>query len=143
MFINRKTTQIIALVCALCFLCTSVFAQTQSVAPITTTQKSSDVVYAQSDAKRDALTETNGTVWFGVGCLLGLIGWIIAACVDSNPPAVRLIGKSPEYVAYYSDAYKREAHHIKTRKAITGCVVGSLVSIVLQVVLMASSSSNQ
>jgi hypothetical protein len=132
MYINKKTTPAIVLVCTLCFIgISSVFAQNQSKDTITTTQKTSDRVSAFNDAMLDAHIETNSLVWFGTGCILGPIGWIIATSSGSHPPASRLIGKSPEYVALYIRIYKKEAHYIKTKQGTIGCVVGSVATAVI------------
>jgi len=62
--------------------------------------------------------------------------------MDVNPPATRILGKSPEYVAAYSDAYKKEGKHIRTSKALTGCIIGVLVEVVIEVIVIAGSSSS-
>jgi hypothetical protein len=137
MFINRKTTRIIAFVCALCFLYTSVFAQTQSTIPIITTNHTADLTSAIADGVKDAKSETNTTLWFAAGCFGTILGWLLASALDANPPAVRLIGKSPEYVAYYTDAYQKEARRIKTRYALTGCM-GCVIGYVVYFVVLIS-----
>ena len=42
----------------------------------------------------------------------------------SNPPPKRLIGKSPEYVAAYTDAYIQKTRAIRTRSAGAGVATG-------------------
>ena len=70
------------------------------------------VELAEKDARRDGGHQA-GLRWFayGAGC------WVFAvihASVNSPPvPSDRLLGKSPEYVSTYTDAYKRS---IKTRR---------------------------
>ena len=79
---------------------------------------------AVQDAMKDALTETDTQTWFLIGCAFGITGWIISAIIDPSPSAIRLLGKSPEYIAVYSDTYKREVKRIRSKKAMTGCVCG-------------------
>ena len=38
-----------------------------------------------------------------------------------NPPAERLIGKSPLYVSIYTDTYQSEVRLIRTKMAASGC----------------------
>ena len=40
--------------------------------------------------------------------------------IDTYPPASRLLGKSPEYVTFYTDAYKAKAKNIQGRAALIG-----------------------
>lgn len=86
---------------------------------------------AEADAERDV----NSTLWLGGGCLLGLIGLGAAYLIEPSPPAMRLVGKSPEYVAAYSDCYKAKGKSIQTKNATIGCVVGYAVTGVLYVLL--------
>ncbi len=58
------------------------------------------------EATQDAQADENGTLWFFAGCLLGLIGVVIAAVAEPTPPPARLMGKSPEYLAVYTQTYK-------------------------------------
>jgi hypothetical protein len=97
-----------------------------------------------ADGLSDAKSETNATLWFAAGCFGTILGWLLASTLDANPPAIRLIGKSPEYVAYYSDSYKREARRIKTRYAFSGCmgcVIGYIGYIVVMIYVAKSSGS--
>jgi hypothetical protein len=78
---------------------------------------------ARRAAEIDAEAFTNSGLWFLAGCLGTAVGVIIAYVYTPSPPASRLIGKSPEYVAYYTDFYKTKAKSIQTSKAWTGCLV--------------------
>lgn len=100
-------------------------------------QSSSIITIAEMDAAQDV----NGGTWFIVGCLLGLVGWLIAYVVQPNPPATRLIGKSADYVAVYTDAYRAAAKKLQSKKALTGCVVGTLVTVVLQIIIISASAN--
>ena len=60
-------------------------------------------------AERDARNDVNTGLWFLGGCLGGVIGLVVAYAVEPSPPATRLLGKSPEYVAFYTDAYTETA----------------------------------
>ena len=93
-------------------------------------------------AERDAQNDVNTSLWFLGGCLGGVIGLIIAHGVEPAPPATRLLGKSPEYVAFYTDAYKAKAKKLQTNSALGGCVVSALAYTVLYIVVLAEASDN-
>ncbi|NUM80177.1 hypothetical protein HUU42_05170 [bacterium] len=100
-----------------------------------------DVSAACSLAEQRAEMDINGGTWFIIGCLGGIIGWLIAEAVDSNPPATELVGKSEEFVAKYSDCYKAKAKSIKTSKAITGCLVGTGISVILYAIAFSTAEN--
>ena len=79
-------------------------------------------------AEQDAQNDVNTGLWFLGGCLGGVVGVIIAYAVEPAPPATRLLGKSPEYVAFYADAYKDKAKARQTVSATGGCVVNCLLT---------------
>lgn len=93
-------------------------------------------VLAKTSAERDAETDTKRVVWVGGnfvlgvvgGCLLGSVGLLGAYIYEPSPPASRLLGKSPEYIVFYTDAYKAKARDLQLKYAATGCVSGSLVA---------------
>ena len=43
---------------------------------------------------------------------------------DPDPPSERLVGKSPEYIDYYTKTYKSKAKSIRKRSATVGCLFG-------------------
>ena len=89
-----------------------------------------------------ARANTNGTMWLAVGCIGGLLGLVVAYVYEPNPPATLLLGKSPEYVAAYTDAYKTTAKSVQSGKALTGCIVGTIVTAVLYAVAIAAASDS-
>lgn len=90
-------------------------------------------------AHRDAEMSVNKTTWFIVGCLAGVVGWIIAYAIEPNPPASGLVGKSPQYVATYSDCYRSKGKSLQSRAALNGCLIGTAVSVLLWVVVIAAA----
>ena len=82
-------------------------------------------------AERDAQNDVNKSLWFLVGCYGCVFGLIIAAGIKPAFPATRLLGKSPEYVAFYTDAYKEEAKRLQTNSALAGCFINVLATIIL------------
>ena len=78
----------------------------------------------------------------GVGSIVGLTAGVVIPLVriynyQLHPPPKRLIGKSPEYVKFYTDAYKTKTRLVRTKLAAagaaTGCglmILGCLVGVV-------------
>ena len=89
-------------------------------------------------AERDAQNDVNGTLWFLGGCLGGVIGVIFAYAVKPAPPATRLLGKSPEYVATYTDVYSESAKKHQTNNALGGCAVNAIATVVYVVIVIAA-----
>lgn len=94
-------------------------------------------------ATADANNDVNKPLWFVVGSLLsGLlflpipygyvsppIGTIGTYFYRPAPPPSRLIGKSPEYIAAYTSAYKLRRGNIQVRWTSAGCLSGCIVII--------------
>ena len=85
---------------------------------------------AQMDAERDV----TGPLWFGAGCLFGILGVGAAYLIEPSPSAMGLLGKSPEYVAAYTDCYKDKGRSIQTKNAWTGCLIGVAAETVIYLI---------
>ena len=94
--------------------------------PLITMAQQTEIDEARADAERDAQMDTNGTLWLVAGCCGGVIGLIISYAIVPSPSASRLLGKPPEYVAYYTDFYREKAKSIQTGKAWTGCGIAAV-----------------
>jgi hypothetical protein len=101
--------------------------------PIAPAVFAQDVATACMDAERQAKSDISGGTWFLIGCLIGPIGYLLAMS-EPNPPSTNLLGKSPEYVAAYTDCYRRMGKSIKTKNAMTGCIISVAVEVVLIVI---------
>ena len=93
---------------------------------VTFAQQNSLQMEAIVAAERDAQADINKGLWVLGGCFGGIIGVIIAYSIEPSPPATRLLGKSPEYVAVYTDTYKEKAKKLQTNSALGGCGVSTL-----------------
>ena len=90
---------------------------------------------AKAAAERDAATDANQLLWgggtFGLaivgGCLLGSVGLLGSYLYEPSPPASRLLGKSPEYILFYTEPYKAKVRNLRVRSSTLGCLGGSLV----------------
>jgi hypothetical protein len=91
--------------------------------------------------RADGQVNTSSVLWLGAGCLFTQLGVAAAYLYTPNPPALRLLGKSPEYVAAYTDAYGDAAKKVQTSNAWTGCVVTSLVYLGSYLLLVVASPS--
>jgi len=100
------------------------------VAPVVFAQ---DVGVACANAERQARSDISGGTWFLIGCVIGPIGYLLAMS-EPNPPSTHLLGKSPEYVAAYTDCYRRMGKSIKTKNAMTGCLIGVSINVVLLII---------
>ena len=94
-------------------------------------------VEAEVAAERDAEARTQKPVWFIFGCVGGLLAVAYVYLYEPSIPAGALLGKSPEYVAFYTDAYTLKAKDIQMKAALGGCVTGSLAYGILFVISVA------
>ena len=108
--------------------------------PLVTLAQRSVQAEAMTAAERDAEARSNKMVWRLLGCAGGLITVAATYFYEPAPPAGSLIGKSPEYVAFYTDAYTQKAKSIQFRSAIEGCVAGTCaVTVFYAVVIVAAA----
>lgn len=108
---------------------------------VTFAQQNSLQAEAIVAAERDARADTNTGLWFLGGCLGGVVGVIVAYAVEPAPPATRLLGKSPEYVAFYTDAYREKAKTLQANSALGGCIVNGLATAVIFMAAAAAEAS--
>ena len=75
-----------------------------------------------------ARAAVNGSMWLAIGCLGWLPGLVVAYVYQPVPPATQLLGKSPEFVASYTDAYKATAKRTQVSKAWMGCIASTIIT---------------
>ena len=105
---------------------------TFSMPLVTLAQQASVQAEAVAAAEADAEADVQKPLWFALGCFFlpfGVIGGYVYA---PPPPASTLLGKSPEYVTFYTDAYQAKVKNIQGRTAIYGCVIGGAACVALQ-----------
>ena len=90
---------------------------------------------AINDAEKDAAAHLNRTLWFSTGCFFPLIGPVVSQWYQPFMPTARVLGKSPEYVAFYYDAYKIKTKKLQFNWALGGCLVGAPISTYLLITL--------
>lgn len=79
---------------------------------------------AIQDAEQDAAMHLNKTLWFTAGCFFPLVGPLVSQWYQPFMPTARVLGKPPEYVAFYFDAYKVSTKKLQYTWALSGCLVG-------------------
>ena len=117
-----KKTLSISLIVALLVPYSTVLAQQE-----TETKEEDPCLQAAIDAKRDI----NAPLWFGAGCLFGVFGVGASYVVEPSPSAVRLMGKSPEYAAMYTDCYKMDGKKIQQQRSLYGCLTWAALYLLL------------
>lgn len=100
-----------------------------------------DFTAGRIDGEQAGKRNVNGVAWMAIGCLGGLLGVIVAYIYEPSPPASLLLGKSPEYVAAYTDAYKAAAKSAQAKNAWTGCIVSTLLYVVYVVLVIAAAEN--
>ena len=70
------------------------------------------------------------------------VGLLVPYLHQKTPPAAALLGKSPTYVAHYTDTYKRQSQSHQVQSALTGCLIGTGVSVVGIILMNAAAASS-
>ena len=78
---------------------------------------------AHLTAEQDAESDAKKVRWFFIGFLGNIMGVIIASIYEPTPPASRLLEKSPEDAALYTDSYKAKSRSIQVRQSVIGLIV--------------------
>jgi hypothetical protein len=97
---------------------------------------------ASYDAEQAAEADANKSTWFAMGCLLGVVGWLVTEVSTPTPDASSLIGKDPEYVALYTDTYRAKVKKMRSGAAVSGCLVGTGVEVLIYAVLLNSTANS-
>ena len=93
-----------------------IFPEYENVAP------NSIEVQAINDAERDASAHLNKLLWFTTGFSLPVIGIFLSQRNQRSIPGARLLGKSPEYVAFYTNAYRIKMKKLRFNWSLIGCL---------------------
>ncbi len=72
-------------------------------------------------------SEDSAGILIGASCLLHGAGLVGAFMSESTPPPSRLMGKSAEYVNFYTDAYRTESRRSRALWGAAGSASGCLV----------------
>ena len=80
------------------------------------------------DAEKDAAAHLNRTLWFSAGFFFPVVGSAASQFYQPFMPTARVLGKSPEYIAFYYDAYKVKTKKLQFKWALVGCLIGTPLS---------------
>ena len=90
-----------------------------------------DTQQAIMDARRDSNQNITEEIWLMAGCLCGVFGIGFAYFHQPQIPIVRMVGKSPEYVAFYTEEYRYQARRKQTTQALIGCIGTTILQAVI------------
>jgi hypothetical protein len=93
-----------------------------------------------ADGAADGAAQEGGALWFGAGCLLGVLGVVVAAVYQPAPSVGPLLGRSAEYSMGFTEGFRSEARRGQLKSAMVGCGVTYTVIAVLYLVLLNSVS---
>jgi len=96
---------------------------------------------AAIEADNLAKKNVNKFLWFGIGFLLNFVGPAVGYLLAPAPPQTALVGKSPEYVAAFTDAYQRKAKSIQGTYGLYGCLVNTAVWVALYALVFAAATT--
>ena len=75
------------------------------------------------EGEKDATADVTGGMWIAVGCLTGGISYIYPSLFNPAVPQGKLVGKSPEFVAGYTDGYNSKRKSIMQKNSCYGGIV--------------------
>ena len=73
-------------------------------------------------AEEDASAHLNKLFWFTTGFSLPVVGPLLSQRNQRSIPGARLLGKSPEYVAFYTNAYRIKMKKLRFNWSLIGCL---------------------
>ena len=83
-------------------------------------------LYTPADARRDVGQDVSAISW-GIGGFFCSVCAVAYVYIDKpQVPASRLVGKSAEYVSFYTDTYNREIKKQRGQAAMIGCLAGTV-----------------
>jgi uncharacterized membrane protein YfcA len=100
--------------------------------------QSSETDTARMAAEADAKSDVSTLLWMGAGFLFNLLGVGAAYIIVPSPPASRLLGKSSEYVAVYTDSYQSAARNVQVKNALIGCAISAACGLLTTLVYWAA-----
>ena len=87
------------------------------------------------DAQRDAQAAFDERLWYFGGCFFTVSGYFFSQVYYAPVPLVPLLGKSPEYVAFYTDTYRAKSRELRSEAAFRGCLQGTIAQFCLPPIL--------
>ncbi len=97
-------------------------------------QQHSTAAEAHLTAEQDAESDAKKVRWFFIGIFGNILGVLIASIYEPMPSASRLLEKSPEHAALYTDSYREKSRRIQVRLSAIGLVVPFILGILLAII---------
>ena len=86
-------------------------------------------------AEQEAESDAKKVRWFFIGFCGNILGILIASVYEPTPPASRLLGKSPEHAALYTDSYKAKSRSVQMRQSVIGLGVAFGLGILFAIIM--------
>ena len=88
-----------------------------------------DQYVAIIQAKQDAELAAKGDrlIWYGSGLFGSCLGVGAAYLTPITVDPAKLMGKSPEYIIFYSSAYRESIRSQRVKQASIGCVISGAI----------------
>ena len=86
------------------------------------------------DGTQAAESVFNERLWYLTGCFFSFGGYLFAQTYYAPVPTVALLGRSPEYVAIYTDVYRAKSKELRSEAALEGCIHGAVAQTCLPVI---------
>ena len=113
---------------AIAFSTVILISFTTMLYPIATYAQMTEVQQAEADARRDVGQDVSTISWGVGGFFCGVCAVAYVYIDKPQVPAARLVGKSADYVSFYTDTYNREVKKQRGQAAMIGCLAGSILS---------------
>jgi hypothetical protein len=101
----------------------------------------SETQNAIREAELQAKTDANSTLWLFFGCIGSILAIALGQLIEPKPPQSSLLGKSPEYVAAYTDAYVKKVKSVRMSNSLIGCGIGTALWVGAYVLLFAAAAA--
>ena len=96
--------------------------------PIAAQEQMNEAQRAEEDARRE-VSQDISTISWGIGgffCSVFAVGY---AYITKPPvPAARFVGKSADYITFYTETYQKEGRKQRGQAAMIGCLANSIFS---------------
>ena len=96
-----------------------------SVGSVESENNENDQYVAIIQAKQDAelAAKRDRLIWYGSGLFGSCLGIGVAYMTPITVAPTKLIGKSPEYINFYSSAYRESIRTERVEQATIGCII--------------------
>ncbi len=105
-----------------------IFILTTLFATIPCSAQTGIAAQAIIDARKDAKKDVNIIQWTALGCCFTIPTYAALMITKSEVPINRFMGKSPEYISFYTQEYQRKTKSLQHMYAVIGWGTGLVVT---------------